>query len=82
MKNADSFLFQLPAYSKAGRFHLSILNKNQEELVANDARTSAEAGNLKLLVRMDISRLPAGEYRLALRSDQEVAPYFYHVRIQ
>jgi hypothetical protein len=82
LKDAGRFIFELPPYTPPGKFHVSLLNKDQEEIVSTDTESRGDKGHLKLPVSLDISHLAAGEYRLALRSEHDTAPYFYNIRIQ
>lgn len=82
LKDAGRFIFELPPYTPPGKFHVSLLNKDQEEIMSTDAESRGDKGHLKLPVSLDISHLAAGEYRLALRSEHDTAPYFYNIRIQ
>jgi hypothetical protein len=82
LKEAGRFIFKLPPYTPPGKFHLSLLNKEQEEIMSTDAESRGDKGHLKLPVSLDISHLAAGEYRLSLRSEHDTAPYFYNIKIQ
>lgn len=82
LKDAGIFIFELPPYTPAGKFHISLLNKEQDEIMSTDAESRGDKGHLKLPVSLDISHLAPGEYRLALRSEHDTAPYFYNIRIQ
>jgi len=82
LKDAGRFIFELPPYTPPGQFHISLLNKDQEEIMFTDAESRGDKGHLKLPVSLDIAHLAAGEYRLALRSEHDTAPYFYNIRIQ
>jgi hypothetical protein len=82
LKEAGRFIFKLPPYTPPGKFHVSLLNKEQEEIISTDAESRGDKVHLKLPVSLDISHFAAGEYRLSLRSEHDTAPYFYNIRIQ
>jgi hypothetical protein len=81
-KDAGRFIFKLPPYTPPGKFHVSLVSKEQDEIISKDADSEGEKGHLKLPVLLDISHLSPGEYRLTLRSEHDTAPYFYNITIQ
>lgn len=76
-RDANTFVIELPALSPVGTYHVSIVGDTEDELAAADGIAKVVDGKTELSVSLAVKSIPPGTYRLALRSQQDSAPYYY-----
>jgi hypothetical protein len=58
---------QLPLGSDAGRYEIEVRKSNQPAIMAAEGQATIENGTTKLLVQIDTTSIPPGEYDFAWR---------------
>jgi hypothetical protein len=82
MKEVGTFIIELPPLSPAGHYKVMLMNSDQKQMISADGVARDAQGHLELPVKLDLAALSPGNYRLAIKSDQDTAPYFYNVRLR
>jgi hypothetical protein len=82
MRDVGTYIIELPPLSPSGHYHVALVNKSQAEMISVDSVTRDAKGHLELPVKLDLAAVPDGDYRMAIKSEQDTAPYFYNVHLR
>jgi len=80
IRQANSFLIELPVQSPAGTYHVAVVDSELKEKVSSNGTTrSLGGGQLELPVALNLTSLPPGQYRLAIQNQgQNQAEVHYY----
>ena len=83
LRQASIFLIELPVLSSAGKYHVAVVDSDSKERVSADGTTrAAESWQLELPVTLNLTSVPPGKYRLAIRNQADGVVSYYEVTLQ
>lgn len=78
-KDVGELILELPPLSPEGRYQVTLQSEDGNARISETGIAKMQNAKTELPVMMNLSKLPSGNYKLAIQGDHDSAPYYYPV---